>query len=247
MNHFFITTFLLLFSFICSYAQIEIPAKLTDRPEIIIKHSGYTLSYNTQHNTPNWVTWMLTKSHINGKEPRSNQFLPDHYVPLSFRVLPSDYTGGGYDRGHLYPAADASWSPTSMKESFYMSNMCPQDPALNRRYWKELESKCRTWVLTEDTLYIVCGPIYSGNSKTIGKTHKVTVPTGFFKVILSLRKGHAKAIGFLYDNTSIKQSLSSTTMSVDAIELLTGIAFFYTLEDSLENNLESTYNLKDWK
>ena len=255
--------FVLLGSSICTWSQsgIELPAPLSDRPSLVIKHCGYTLSYNIGHGTPNWSAWVLTKSHLSGHEPRSPQFYPDPLVPIAYRVQPSDYTNSGYDRGHMCPAADMAYSPASMHDCFYMSNMCPQVPALNRVSWKALETACRKWVLTEDTLYIVCGPVYKVSDgfrrfqevpggysfKRIGKTHKIDVPTGFYKVILSLRRGHAKAIGFYYTNSSKKQSLQSTARSVDEIERLTGIDFFHSLPDSIENVVESRLCLSDWK
>jgi len=192
---------------------------------------------------------MLTKSHVlDGAESRSSQFYADPLVPLAYRVVPDDYTGSGYDRGHLCPAADMSWSAEAMHDSFYMSNMCPQEPSLNRVSWKALETACRKWVITEDTLYIVAGPVYlRAPFKTIGRNHTIHVPSGFFKVILSLRKGHEKAIGFFYSNSALKQPLSSTAHSVDEIENLTGLDFFKELDNNLENTLERQYNLNDWK
>jgi len=103
-------------------------------------------------------------------------------------------------------------------------------------------------VITEDTLYIVAGPVYIRPPyKTIGKSHQVHVPSGFFKVILSLRKGHEKAIGFFYSNTALKQPISSTAHSVDEIETISGLDFFKELDDNLESLLESQYSLTDWK
>jgi len=102
--------------------------------------------------------------------------------------------------------------------------------------------------MTEDTLYIVAGPVYIRPPyKTIGKNHQVHVPSGFFKVVLSLRKGHEKAIGFFFSNTALKQTILSTAHSVDEIENLTGLDFFKELDDNLENSLERQYILTDWK
>lgn len=245
----------LVWSSLHAFAQVqqihlpyEIPAKLTDRPEQIIKHCGFTISYNKERGTPNWSAWMLTSVMVkNDTLARADVFLPDPCVPYSYRVTPSDYTGSGYDRGHMCPAADMAWSQESMHDCFYMSNMCPQVQALNRICWKALESACRKWVMNEDTLYIVAGPIYRSVPMEIGRSHKVDIPTGFFKVILSLRKGNAKAIGFYYQNTTQKQSISTTASTVDYIEHLTGIDFFYKLDDPLEELLESQCDIRDWK
>ena len=54
-----------------------------------------------------------------------------------------DYTKSGYDRGHMAPAADMKWNKQAMEESFYMSNICPQNPNLNRGDWNDLEEKSR--------------------------------------------------------------------------------------------------------
>ena len=75
----------------------------------------------------------------------------------------------------------------------------------------------------------------------------VAVPDGFFKVVLSLRKGAEKAIGFYYENNSVKQPMEQTAMSVDDVETLTGMDFFPALDDDLENRLEATFKLKEWR
>ena len=144
-----------------------------------------------------------------------------------------------------------------MMECFYMTNMCPQVAVLNQRWWSNLENACRRWVQKEDTLYICCGPIYQGETfKTIGgrynysqkrKGIKVFVPTGFYKVVLSLKKGKEKAIGFIYNNDDSRQPMSECCMSVDDVEKITGLDFFSSLEDTLEERLESQYDFSAWK
>ena len=106
--------------------QLEIPKTIRQRDETIITHTGYTVSYNHHYKTPNWVAWELTRQETTGEEGRTNQFLPDPSLPEP-RVETSDYTHSGYDRGHMAPAADMKWSKQAMKESFYMSNICPQN------------------------------------------------------------------------------------------------------------------------
>lgn len=86
------------------------------------------------------------------------------------------------------------WSEQAMRECFYMSNICPQDPQLNRGSWATLEKACRRWAKAEGSVYIVCGPVFQSGRKrrTIGRDHTISVPDGFYKVVLSLRKGHEK-------------------------------------------------------
>lgn len=229
-------------------SALELPAPLTDRPEQIIPHTGFIISYNKTHNTPNWSAWNLTAEHSMGNVSRGNKFWADEAVPIAYRVEYYEYKGSGYDRGHMCPAGDNKWSREAMHDSFYMSNMCPQDPRLNGESWRLLEEACRHWVMTERSLYIVCGPVYRGTSHDkIGTEHSIDVPEAFFKAVLSLRPGHEKAIAFLYENTSRDQSMASTAMSVDEIEDVIGMDLFHNLDDDIEAKIESKYSLSEWR
>ena len=231
-----------------SNRKLELPARLQHTPERIVEHTGFTVSFNREHNNPNWVAWELTAEEAEGNLPRVNDFEPDPKLPENHQVKHADYTGSGYDRGHMVPAADMKWDSKAMNDCFYMSNICPQTHTLNAGGWETLESACRRWAKREGSVYIVCGPVYKGNRhKTIGNELKITVPEGFFKVVLSLREGSEKAIGFYYANSNAKQSMKATATTVDEIETLTGMDFFVNINDKLEERLESTFSLKDWK
>lgn len=225
--------------------KLEIPAPLPDRPEKILHRTGYTVSYNSTTKIPNWVAWELTPSRLTGKASRTNKFLPDPDLPKEQAVTTSDYTRSGFDRGHMCPAADNKWMLKAMIESFYMTNICPQNPSLNRGDWAKLEETCRDWARKEGKIYIVCGPILRDTErKKIGK-HEVTVPDAFFKVVLVTGK-HPKAIGFIFQNQSGTKLLSLYANSVDEVERVTGIDFFPSLPDNVENKIEATYYAKDW-
>lgn len=177
---------------------------------------------------------------------RSSTFSPDKLLPKIHQVTSSEYTNTGYDRGHLCPAADMYWDEQAMADCFLMSNICPQNPDLNRISWKMLETLCRKWVQTEGTLYIVCGPVYLKRKEEIGY-HKIRVPDGYFKVILSLRDGNEKAIGFYYENNSRKMLPGDASVSVDEIEIITGMDFFHLLPDDQDERLERNCNILMWK
>ncbi len=231
-----------------STRKIELPGRLKHTPERILEHTGFTLSFNREHNNPNWVAWELTADEAAGELPRANDFDPDPLLPENHQVTHADYTNSGYDRGHMVPAADMKWSREAMNDCFYMSNICPQTHTLNAGGWETLESACRRWAKQEGAVYIVCGPVYKGaKHKTIGKDLKITVPEGFFKVVLSMREGKEKAIGFYYANSNAKQTMEQTATTVDEIEALTGMDFFVNINDKLEERIESTCSLKQWK
>lgn len=229
--------------------KIEQPAALQGVPEQIIEHTGFVVSFNKELGQPNWVAWELTAEEAEGEVPRADDFLPDPQVAEAYQVTTADYRGSGYDRGHMCPAADMKWSSKAMNDCFYMTNICPQDHSLNAGSWSTLEKACRRWALREGSVYIAAGPVFKTGKQhaKIGQEHPVAVPDGFFKVVLSLRKGAEKAIGFYYENNSVKQPMEQTAMSVDAVETLTGMDFFPALDDDLENRLEATFKLKEWR
>lgn len=221
--------------------DLETPIPLVPRQEQIIRHSGYTVSYNKDLKIPNWVSYELTREETKGKEKRGNRFIADPLVtgPIATNA---DYTRSGYDKGHMAPAADMKWSPEAMKESFYFSNMCPQHPQLNRRGWKNLEEKIRNWAIADSAIIIICGPIIEKQPKTIGK-NKVVVPQRFFKVVLSPFAKPIRAIGFLFNNEQAVEPLSSYVVTVDSIESLTNMDFFAPLPDEIENKNRSKCKL----
>jgi DNA/RNA non-specific endonuclease len=224
---------------------LEVPKKLTDRPEQILKRVAYTASYNSDLRIPNWVAWRLTGAHTRGKNKRAGvKFHEDTNVPMP-RAVDFDYVRSGYDRGHLCPSADNRWDATAQEQSFLLTNVCPQDHNLNVGDWHELEILCRKWAKTYGSIYIVAGPVlFKGKHKTIGK-NKVTVPEAFFKVVLCMEK-KPKAIGFIYRNESGNRSKSYYVNTIDDVERITGIDFFPALPDKVESEVEATSSLDDW-
>ncbi len=219
-------------------SKLEIPVSITKRDEIKLVRTGYTVSYNNTYKTPNWVAWELTRQETNGEEGRKKKFSPDPDLPEP-RVEHYDYTNSGYDRGHMVPAADMKWSEQAMEESFYMSNVCPQNQKLNRDDWGDLEETCRGWARKYGTVYIACGPIYDSKSpKRIGE-HQVAVPDRFFKVVLIYNRKNPIAMGFLFENKAHHQKLSNYMVPVDEVEEITGLDFFSKLPDNVENKIEA--------
>lgn len=221
----------------------ELANILDNRPNQIIENTGYTVSYNKNWKIPNWVAYQLTAQETMGEVPRSNNFFPD---PQAGGVVTStyDYRNSGYDRGHMAPAADMKWSQAAMNESFYLSNICPQNHNLNDGDWRVLEEKVRNWAKKYGHIYIACGPIVTENHHTIGY-NEIAVPEKFFKVLLKETDGIYETIGFLFSNEAGHKPLSSYAVSVDSIEAITNIDFFCFLPDSV-CTWESTYSLQSW-
>ncbi|MFI3295973.1 MAG: DNA/RNA non-specific endonuclease, partial [Rikenellaceae bacterium] len=131
----------------------------------------------------------------------------------------SDYTKSGYDRGHLLPSADRSSSVEVNKTTFYMSNVAPQLPSLNRGVWKSLEEQVREWAKSADTVFVVVGAILQEQNtpKTIGRD--VTVPEKFFKAIMIKKEGDKNKIHCYIMPNSEELNKNFDTYSVSLEEL----------------------------
>lgn len=227
-------------------AGVEIPRLQTARSEQVIRHEGYTVSYNSDYRVANWVAYELTRQEAKSKKnERSNKFVPDPAVKGA-SATNEDYTRTGYDRGHLAPAGDMKWSAKAMRESFYLSNISPQKPGLNRGIWKELEEQARLWAKESGAVYIVTGPVLTPQLKRMGK-NRVGVPRLFYKVIATWAGGRLEAIGFLFENRDYgKTPLQSLAISVDSVEKVTAIDFFPSLPDSTQRRMEAAVNKAAW-
>ena len=206
-------------------------------------YEGFRLSFNKHNRTPNWVAWELLGSETSGDQTRHNKFWQDDRVEGC--PTTDDYRNSGYDRGHLCPAADQKWSQKAMDDCFVMANMCPQVHALNSGAWNTLENRERDWAQRDSALVIVAGPIYSSEDKTtIG--NGVLVPGAFFKVILAPYVDQPRAIAFVYPNMSAPGNMQNYVTTVDEVEKLTGLDFFYMLPDEIENEVESKSSFREW-
>jgi endonuclease G, mitochondrial len=208
----------------------------------LVRHKYFSLSYNEDHEQADWVVYRITRERLNNSTiERSNHFLPDPAVRTE-SATPRDYNGSGYDRGHLCPAADMAFDQAAMDETFYMSNMSPQDQAFNGGIWRELEELTRDWGRRYEKIIVVTGPVLKENGlKTIGFS-KVSVPRRFYRVILT----KDKTIGFILPNEVSERPVMDFACSVDEVERATGLDFFPKVLDGLNEELESLFDRKAW-
>lgn len=224
-------------------AGLEIP--LLQDGETLTLHTGYALSYDEEHEQPRWVAYNLTRDEVYGVHQRKDDFRSDPNIRSGSATL-DDYRGSGYDRGHLIPAADLPWSEQAMSDSFYMSNMSPQDPSFNRGLWASLEAVVRNYAAIEGSVYVVTGPILTdGPYERIGE-NEVSIPKQYYKVILDYTEPEQKAIGFLVPNEGSRARLERFATSIDHIESVSGIDFFPQLPDEAEKTLEQSYDFTLW-
>ncbi len=210
----------------------------------------YSLSYNRDKGEPNWVAWRLDSTWV-GVAPRQDDFRPDPDLPAGwYQVQTSDYTGGGYDRGHMCPSGDRTRSVPDNSGTFLMTNFLPQIAANNQGPWEDFESYCRTLAAGGNEIYITSGGI--GNMGTVNNAGRVVIPQYTWKVALVLPNGEndLQRVGkttrvialivpnFLGTGLNINDVWRKYRTSVDSIEYLTGYNFFPNVPMTTQSLLE---------
>jgi endonuclease G len=224
--------------------EIALPTPI--QGEEIVNHSTYTLSYNDEHEQPNWVIHMVTKDILYGAVSRTNDFRPDPNLKCG-SMDSVDYWNSGFDRGHLAPSADFRWSLNALSESYYYSNMSPQVADLNRGAWSKLENQGREWSLDCNELFVVTGPVLKPNLPKVQQgSFRLSIPEYYYKIFVDLYGPEYKAIAFIMPNKKIDDPIMNYVVSIDEIEKKTGIDFFPTLDDSLEERLEKKSIVEEW-
>ena len=246
------------------------PSGADKNPEILenflIQKKAFSLSYNSKTLIPNWVAWHLDSSDI-GDSGRADNFRPDGELPSDYYAVKKNdyqYTKYGFDRGHVCPSADRTSNDELNGETFYMTNMIPQAPDLNRIVWKELEAFERSLALSQKELYIYAGPAGVGGTSGTGSWNeialltkglengkKIQVPAYCWKIILILNEGQddfsrvnseTQVLAVYMPNVQglqEKGSWEEYLCTVDFIEEETGYDFFAGLSDDIENIIES--------
>jgi endonuclease G, mitochondrial len=221
-------------------------ANASNANNYLMESNSYALSYSRDKNVVNWVAWQLTKRDL-GEASRQNDFRPDDRLPAGWtQILPSDYSGSGFDRGHLCPSADRSNSREANSSTFLMTNIAPQTADLNQGPWEKLETYSRSMARREGNLYIIAGNY--GNRRERVKS-KITIPTNFWKIVVVIPPG-ANASSINKDTRVIAVDMPNISgikeknwrdykTTVRQLEQKTGYNFFSDLPQNLQNSLET--------
>jgi endonuclease G len=220
----------------------------------LMEKSQYALSYSNSKRIANWVSWQLNSSWL-GSAPRQDDFRADTTLPSGwYRVTSSDYTGSGFDRGHMTPSADRTNTISNNSATFLMTNMVPQAPDNNQGYWAQLENYSRTLVNQGNELYIISGSYGQGGSGSNGSAStiaggKIVVPARLWKIIVVTTPGtgvsgvnsNTRVIAIDTPNTQGNRSTSwgNFRTTVDAIESKTGYDFLSNVSSSLQSVIET--------
>lgn len=237
-----------------------LPAARADLPEQVLVRKAYTVSYNYRTKQPNWVAWALTEEFAlsEANQRKGSPFHEDEEVPAPRATL-LDYKRSGWSRGHLCPAGDCRWDAQALYQTFRLTNICPQSQKLNGGVWNSIEQICRNNTAGGATVYVVTGPMFFNKSDkgTIGP-NEIPIPDAFFKVALCVKDGKHDGIGFICRNEADTneaepkkknrsgKKAETYTHTIDEVERITGYDFFPTIDDEIENIVESKADFERW-
>lgn len=226
--------------------RLELPSYCEN--DCIIRYTGYTISYDKASRIPIWVAYELTREEANDTtfSRKGKSFRQDDKAKV-IQADNNDYRSSDWSRGHMAPAGDFRWNDQALWDTFYYTNCCPQDTNLNSGSWNVLENKVRKWANEFGNVYVVTGPIIGKNQNGKIGSHGVVVPDAFFKAVLVYTNDSYHGIAFVMFNKSEKQRLSDSYLSINKLEKLMDIDFFPSLDDSIEEVIEDTVDLRLWK
>ena len=218
---------------------------------------GYALGYDREKRQPRWVAYRLKKEDLTHEFPRNDSFKRDDAVSNSPGTY--DYSGTGFERGHMAPANEMEYAFRIMEDSFYMSNMCPQYGHINSGVWKSIENFVRNAAKRFDVVYVISGPIFADEGGPFGsipmKNEKkkietsngdIAVPESFFKVIYTPARG-GMMLAFQVDNDEgLLGNYLMYARSVRRIEQITGFRFFADVDPDDDDGLRNMDQVTQW-
>lgn len=215
----------------------------SDHSHYLLQCAQYSLDFSDNLGEPNWVSWDLTSTDI-GSAGRSSTFYTDTRLPSTFyHVTTSDYTGSGYDRGHMCPSADRTDTSAHNQVVFYLSNILPQSADNNQGPWEQFESYCRTLTQSGNELLIQSGgESYNGSYIPSGAA---AIPGYTWKVVVVVPPGSGSALSRITSSTRViaidipnvsgirSNPWQNYITSAGQIQSWTGFTFFTNLSSSV--------------
>ncbi len=237
------------------HAPLGIPKDNDDSDDYLMEKPQYVLSYNNARGGANWVAWNLNESWFGTVERKQGQFITDMSLPDGFqRITHNDYTGSGYDRGHMVRSEERTRTREDNDATFLMTNILPQTHDLNAGPWLSLETYCEVLAKKKNhELYLIAGGIYDKNPEYLkGKGNgRVAIPKSTWKIVVVLERGQGlesvnketRVIAVNMPNEQGKEFKKSGwrkyLTTVDELERLTGYDFLSNVPPDIQAVIES--------
>lgn len=230
---------------------------------------NYTAYFDTQSGIARWVAYPLHDCYMQGTYSRYPNFLFDPAVPSEYQA---NLTLGSYTqlygptnsdiRGHQCMSNHryVPYSTEMNMQTFYSTNIFPQNSGFNGGLWGSMESVCSAYRCS-DTLYCVTGNHGFREWATDKAGKKIVAPQYAWKVLLRTRSGKTGksidqitdasqliCIGYWATNDAAGNTgkLKDYLVSVAEIEKLTGYSFFPMLDESIADEVKAQCTPSDF-
>lgn len=211
----------------------------------VIHHNFYSLAYNEEAEQASWVAYTLKKDELQGTDLNRPYFEVDPAVKTGAAHW-QNYKNSGYNRGHLCPAGDRTFSEKAYTETFLTSNISPQLREFNAGVWNRLENQIRDWARRYNEVTVITGGVLENPIAKIGD-EEVYVPSAFYKIVIRKTQSDFTALAFLIPHSESEKDLKSFVVAIDEVESITKQDFFPHLEDEIENRIEASNSTSGWK
>lgn len=161
------------------------------RPVSVVVNHGYALGFSPARLQPVWAAYQVSAAKKDVDYERPEFFLDDPRIPAECRIGTGGYgklNGASYDRGHLVPnfAINTQFGRVAQFETFFMSNIFPQQASTNRGAWQRLEKAIvRAYAPLRKQVWALAGPIFGDDPPMVARRNglKVPVPEAFFLIL----------------------------------------------------------------
>jgi endonuclease G len=140
------------------------------------------------------------------------------------------------------------YGEAAQKQTFLMSNIAPQSPALNRSVWRNLEHRIADlWTARYGEIWVIVGALSSsGNRETVSGTD-IDVPDAYYQIVVAQEGMNVRAFAVLIEQTVPWRAYAARHLiSIDELEELTGLDFLPDLPDFIQRPLESELPSRLW-
>jgi len=156
----------------------------------------YSGCYDAINLGPHIIEYILTKERAEARgTPRPNvQFTQDRDGGVLQELLAEhgyslpqhwDFTHSGYDRGHMAPNADFNDTYENAAMTFFIGNIWPQTPQVNRVEWLGTENQTRRLA----SLYLLIRVIIIVDEFSEEKVGNISVPSSFKRQVFDFDTG----------------------------------------------------------
>ncbi len=217
-------------------------------------YRNYSFGWSQNDLVALWLAYPLNKMYTNKTVNRSDAWNYDPILGPDRSPAPFGGYGDELARGHQIPSADRLCCYEANAQTFYGTNMTPQQNAHNEGIWSSLEGAVRNWANTSDTTYVVTGCVVDGYTRTTTDSDgkNIHVPVAYWKAVLRYHKAStisqwAAAAFYTEHKDYSNRDLKNVAMSIDALEEKLGMDFYANLPAKLDEAKAAEIEAQDPK